>query len=40
MGGCKYLHQSQLSADRASQRTPILGSCLQAQHGINNTVRV
>ena len=35
---CKYLHLSQLLVE--SQRTDILGSCLQTQHGISNSVRV
>jgi hypothetical protein len=40
MVGCKYLHLSQSAAGRASQRTAMLGSCLQAQHSISNSVRV
>jgi hypothetical protein len=35
-----YLQLSQSAADRASQRPIMLGSCLQAQHGISNSVRV
>jgi len=30
MVGCKYLHLSQSAASRASQRTAMLGSCLQS----------
>jgi hypothetical protein len=37
MIGCKYLRPSQSVADRISQRTAMLGSCLQAQHGIHNS---
>ena len=40
MVGCKYLHLSQSVAGRASQRTAMLGSCLQAQYSISNSVRV
>jgi hypothetical protein len=40
MIGCKYLHLSQSAADGASQRTAMLVSCLQAQHGISNSVRI
>jgi hypothetical protein len=40
MASCRYLYLSQSAADRASQRTAILGSCLQAQHSITNSARV
>jgi hypothetical protein len=40
MVGCKYLYLPQSAASRASYRTALLGSCLQAQHGINKSVRV
>jgi hypothetical protein len=33
-------HLSQSAAGRNSWRTAMLGSCLQEQHGINNSVRV
>ena len=36
----KYLHLSQAAALRTSQRTAMPGSCLQAQYGISNSVRV
>ena len=39
MVGCKHLHLSQSAAGRASQRTAMLGSCLQAEHSIV-TVRI
>jgi hypothetical protein len=39
MIGCEYLHLSQSSVGRDSQRTAMLHSCLQAQHGISNSVR-
>jgi hypothetical protein len=38
MAGSKYLHLSQSGAGRASQRTTMPGSCLEAQHGISNSV--
>jgi hypothetical protein len=34
------VHLSLSTAGRASRRTAMLGSCLQAQHGISNSVRV
>jgi hypothetical protein len=34
MFGCGYLHLSQSAVGRASQRPAMLGSCLQAQHGL------
>lgn len=37
---CEYLHLSQSAAGRDSQRTAIIGSCLQAQHSTSNSVRV
>lgn len=37
--GYKYLHLSQLTAGRAFQRTAMLGSSLQAQPSIGNSVR-
>jgi hypothetical protein len=37
---CKYLHLSQSAAGKTSQKTAMLGSCLQAQHRISNSVRV
>jgi hypothetical protein len=40
MVGCKYLHMPQSASGRASQRTTMLGSCLQAQHCNRNSVRV
>ena len=36
--GYKYLHLSQSAAGRVSQRTTMLGFCLQAQHGRTNSV--
>jgi hypothetical protein len=39
MVSCKYLHLSQSAAGRASQRTDMSGSCVQAQLGISNSVR-
>ena len=36
----KYLHLSQAAALRTSQRRAMPGSCLQAQYGISNSVRV
>ena len=40
MVGCKYLHLSQSAAGRASQRTAMPGSCLQAHQSISNCIRV
>ena len=40
MVSCKYLHLAQSAAGRASQRRAMLGSCLQAQHGISNSIKV
>ena len=40
MVGCKSLHLSRSDAGRASQRTAMLGSCLKAQYGISNSVKV
>ena len=40
MAGCKYLNLSQSADGRASQMTAIIGSCLQAQHGISNSASV
>jgi hypothetical protein len=40
MAGCEYLHLSQTGADRASQKTAMPGSCLQAHFGISNSVGV
>jgi hypothetical protein len=40
MFDCKYLHQFQSAAGRASQKTATLGSCLHTQHGISNSGRV
>jgi hypothetical protein len=36
MAGCKYLCLSQSAADRASQKTAMPGSCLQAQYDISD----
>ena len=36
----KHLHLSQSAAGRASQEIVMLSSCLQAQHGISNSVRI
>ena len=37
---CEYLHLFQWTTCRVSQRTVMLGSCLQARHNISNSVRV
>ena len=37
--GCESLHLSQSASVRASQRTAMLGSCLQIWHSISNSVR-
>ena len=38
--GCKYVHLTQSDGDIASQRTAMLGCCLQAQYSISNSVKV
>jgi hypothetical protein len=38
--GCKYLHLSHTVADRASQRKAMPGSCLHAQFGLSNSIRM
>jgi dTDP-glucose pyrophosphorylase len=40
MVGCNYLHVLQSAACRDFQRIIMLGYCLKAEHGINNSVRV
>jgi hypothetical protein len=40
MVGCEYLDLFQPAAGRASQRTVMLDSSLEAQHSINNSLRV
>jgi hypothetical protein len=40
MVDCKYLHLSESAAGRASQKTSMLGSSLQAQYGNSNSARI
>jgi hypothetical protein len=40
MLGCECLYLYESAAGRASQRTAILGSYLQEQRGISNSVRI
>lgn len=37
--GYKYMHRFQSAANRASERTPVLDSCLWAHYSISNIVR-